>query len=420
MKVLVLTPYLPHQRVGHGGGTAVRDLVRGLARLHEVHVVSLVRPGEESLVGEVESLGVTVAPIPFLDKTVSQAKRASLIQSRMSALFRSLFSGFPHYVEKYWSPSISRQVIAAVESFEPEAVQIEYLQMSLLARDLRKWRAKRGQSGPRLVLNSHELGSLPRQRRARRSVNPLVKAWAMQEAGAWSRLQIAASGWVDTTLCVTPGDRELYAAMGGHNLATVPLGMDIESIGAVWDPRSPDRFLFVGSFAHRPNRLAAEFLVHRLWPTIASRIPGARLVLAGRGSEEFLASSSGIESWRDQRVEALGFVDDLTPHFRESRLFLAPLPEGGGIKIKILEAMARGIPIVTTAVGAEGIAGEKESVFFLAECDDTFADAVLAAYKDPDAGQRAKRARDLIEEKFSWTAIVERLSAIYAGESGTP
>ena len=163
--------------------------------------------------------------------------------------------------------------------------------------------------------------------------------------------------------------------------------------------------------------LAAELLVHRLWPQISARIPEARLVLSGRGSEEFLAASGEAETWQNRRVEALGFVDDLTPHFRESRLFLAPLPEGGGIKIKILEAMARGIPTVTSPIGAEGIVTEADQVLYLAECDDSFVDAVLAAYHDPDAAHRAARARVLIEEKFSWTAIVERLSAIYAEES---
>lgn len=367
------------------------------------------------MVQDVEKLGVTVTPIPFLDKTSGQAKLVPLILNRASALIRSQVSGFPHYVEKYWSPSISHQFVTAVESFRPDAVQIEYLQMSLLARDLRRWRDKRGQSEPRLVLNSHELGSLPRQRRANRAGNPLIKVWAMQEAAAWNRLQIAASGWVDTTLCVTPGDRELYSAMGGRNLATVPLGMDTEAIEEVWSPVSPDRFLFVGSFAHRPNRLAAEFLVHRLWPRLAPQIPESRLLLSGRGSVEFLASCGGKEKWRDLRVDALGFVDDLTPHFRESRLFLAPLAEGGGIKIKILEAMARGIPIVTTPVGAEGIASEADEALYLSECDDTFANTVLEAYKDPGAAERAARARHMIEEKFSWAAIVERLSAIYAG-----
>ena len=152
-----------------------------------------------------------------------------------------------------------------------------------------------------------------------------------------------------------------------------------------------------------------------MWPQLTPDIPEARLLLAGRGSREFLADHGTAEMWSNQRVEALGFVEDLTPRFRECRLFLAPLPEGGGIKIKILEAMARGVPIVTTPVGAEGIASEADSALYLSECDDSFAGMVVTAYRDPDAGQRAVRARRLIELKYSWKAIVDRLTEIYAG-----
>lgn len=420
MKVLVLTPYLPHRQVGHGGGTAVRDLVRNLAHRHEVLVVALLRAGEAPLIPEVEALGVRVTAIPYLDKTAGSSRRARLATDRLLALGRALGSGYPHYVEKYWNPGLSRRVLEAVADFDPDAIQVEYLQLSLLARDIGRWKKDRATKRPRLVVNSHELGSLPRERRARRSHNPLTKVWASLEARAWRKLQVDASGWADAMLCVTPGDRERYAAMGGQHLETVPLGMDTDLIESAWSPAPPDRFLFVGSFAHRPNRLAADFLVQRFWPRLAREIPGSRLVIAGRGSREFLAESGGREYWSERGVEALGFVEDLTPYFRESRLFLAPLPEGGGIKIKILEAMARGIPVVTTPVGSEGITGQSDEAVSIAECDDSFVEAVLAAYHDPNTPLRARRARTLIEENFSWNAIVERLTQIYAAPTGNP
>ncbi|MBE0564342.1 MAG: hypothetical protein IH621_00140, partial [Krumholzibacteria bacterium] len=82
MKIMVLTPYLPHARVGHGGGTAVRDLVRALSRRHRVLVVSLLRPGEAAAVGEVEALGAEVTTIPFADRSVRGAGRLGLVTAR--------------------------------------------------------------------------------------------------------------------------------------------------------------------------------------------------------------------------------------------------------------------------------------------------------------------------------------------------
>lgn len=420
MKIMVLTPYLPHRRVGHGGGTAVRDLVTWLARKHEVMLLSLLRPGEDRFLAEMAELGVTVRALPFLDQQARGTDRLRLLGRRLAARLRALTSGYPTFVEKYADPQLSALVAQAVTEFRPDAIQIEYLQMSLYCRDLRRARDRAAANAPRLILNSHELGHVPRERRAARTSNPLVKWAARNEAAAWRRLEVAASGWADTTLCVTPEDHALYQAEGGRNLVTMPLGMDLDKLQADWQPpAAADRetFLFVGSFAHRPNRLAAEILLDRIWPRVRTERPEAVLILAGRGSTKFLSSRLPVATWAAQRLQAPGFVDDLTPLFRACRLFVAPLPEGGGIKIKVLEAMARGVPVVTTPVGAEGIARPEDGILTIAPCDDSFAEAWVHAAKDlPACREQARRARQLMEQRFSWDAITDQLGQLYKGD----
>jgi len=415
MNVMVLTPYLPHARVGHGGGTAVRDLVRALARSHTVLVVSLLRPGEAGLEAEVEALGARVTTIPFVDDGARGLDRLPLLTARSGAWLRSRRSGYPLYVEKYRTRAIASRVIAAAEDFTPDAIQAEYLQTALLVRDLRAWRDARGGPGPKLVLNSHELGSLPRERRAAAAADPGQRRRELADAARWRRLQVDATGWADTTLCVTPQDHELYAAMGGRNLRTVPLGMDTATLDAVWAPAAagPETHLFVASYAHRPNRLAAELLVTRIWPLVRAARPQAHLLLAGRGSREFLADlPAGAVG---PGVIALGFVDDLAPLYEQATTVPAPIPEGGGIKIKILEALARGVPVVTTPVGAEGITVAADGAAVIAPPDERFAAALVAVAGDgPRLAELSRRGRALVEEKFSWTAIAATLTRIYA------
>ncbi len=415
MRVMVVSPYLPHRQVGHGGGVSVRDLVRYLARRHELILASLVRSGERELLDEVAALGVTVVPLPFVDRTMAGAARLRLGRDRGQAWLRARRSGYPYYVEKYWSPRLSRTLLAAVGEHKPQAIQIEYFQLALLCRDLRAWRdrhAAGGAAGPRLVLNSHEMGSLPRLRRAAASRQPLARVSLRSEARAWERLQVDASRWADTTLCVTDQDRQLLESLGGRACVTVPLGIDTESVVPVWEREGPPNLLFVGSFGHRPNREAAKFLIDKVWPRIAQYSRLTRLFLAGRGSDTFWEGMGR----RDERIVALGYVEDLATLYRQCRLFVAPLTEGGGIKIKILEAMARGIPVVTTAIGAEGIVEPNEDALAIAPADAAFAEATIQALDRPDQAQRrAERARRIIDARFSWSAITERLTSLYEG-----
>jgi glycosyltransferase involved in cell wall biosynthesis len=417
VRIMVLSPYLPHRRIGHGGGTAVRAFVRHLSRRHDVTLLSLLRPNERELIPEAAELGCQVIPILFLDRQAQGSDRAGLIWDRAGAWRRSLCSGYPAYVQKYWSRSLSRRVIEAVAENRPDAVQIEYLQLSLLVRDLRRWRDARAGSmaerlRPRLILNSHELGSLPRQRRAEMARNPAARALFRAEARAWERLQVAATGWADVTLCVTDQDRQMLDQMGGKYLKTMPLGIDTDSVKPIWAPTGPPKFLFVGSFAHRPNRSAAKFLVDKVWPLVAQYAESGQLLLAGRGSRAFIRALGD----EDPRIRALGFVEDLSPLYRECRLFVAPLTEGGGIKIKILEAMAHGIPVVTTPIGIEGIVDSAEEAAIIAEPDAAFAKSIIQALDASDEVRlRAGRARRIIEERFSWSAITEKLTCIYEG-----
>jgi glycosyltransferase involved in cell wall biosynthesis len=411
VKVLLVTPYLPHGRVGHGGGTAVRNLTAELARLHEIRVFSLIRPGEASFVADVERLGAHVTGMSFLDHSARGWSRAGLFAQRLAA-GRALAGGYPYYVAKYGNLEIVRRLAADILAFAPDIVQIEYLQLALPLRGVRRLR-DRGDLGtrpPRLVLNSHELSSVPRRRRAAVARAGVRRAWLELVAGAWERLQVDATRWADATLCVTPQDHDLLAALGGVNLHTVPLGVDTREVVYRPSAGTPPRALFLGSFQHPPNRTAARILVEDVWPRLRPQLPDWELVLAGPGSDAFVAGLSSPPIG----LRGLGYVEDLAELFGNCRLFLAPLTEGGGIKIKILEALGRGLPVVTTPIGAEGITEARDQTLWLAADIAAFPSQVLAAIEQPEEAQRrAARARQHIEAHFSWTAIAGRLTSIY-------
>ncbi|MBC8424585.1 glycosyltransferase family 4 protein, partial [bacterium] len=358
-----------------------------------------------------EDLGATVRTIPFIDAGARGLSRLDLYAGRTAALGRSLVRGYPYYVSKYWSRRVSRAVLDAATDVAPDVIHVQCMQLTLFLRDLRGLRDAGGLDAG-LVLGSDELSSLPWQRRMETARNPVRRAVLKQQVRAWRRLQTTATHWADATFCVTDQDRDLLLADGGRCCHTVPLGVDTEAIAPVWDPVDPPRLLFVGSFDHSPNRKAAKFLIDNMRPKISKYRQDMEMVLAGRGSRRFLDAHGG----GDRSISALGFVEDLTDLYRRCRLFVAPLSEGGGIKIKILEAMAHGIPVATTPTGAEGISDDAEEALWISGAGDDFADLVrhLLDRRDQTA-DRARKARAIIEERFGWHAIAQRMSDLYSG-----
>lgn len=414
MRVLLVTPYLPHPEVAHGGGQAIRGQASALSRRLDCTVISLLRPGEERHVAATAAQGFALRTVPFLDRQASGPARLALVAGRLVALARVARDRYPMYASKYRHAALERAVIEAAEALHPDVIQVEYLQLAYLLRRLRRWRDARPPNAarPRLILSSHEVSSLPRRRRAA-VAGAWRRRWLLTVADAWDRLARDASGWADATLCVTEQDRALLAAAGGHNLVTVPLGVAIPEPPPPRDPDAPPRVLFLGSFAHEPNRSAAERLCRELWPAVAPRLPGWQLVLAGAGSREFLAGLGPTGG----PVRALGFVDDLAGLLAGSRLLAAPLLEGGGIKIKILEAMAHALPVVTTPIGAEGIVAREDDLVWWASDAERFPEALLAAANDPQAAaEKAARARRHVAEHFGWDAVCARLEAVYRGD----
>jgi len=174
--------------------------------------------------------------------------------------------------------------------------------------------------------------------------------------------------------------------------------------------------LFLGTYGYPPNRVAAEFLVTEVWPLLSRLRPDARLLIAGPRSEE-------IPSFHNPPagVEFLGFVPDLDALYARTRIFCCAIQSGGGTRVKILEATNHGVPVVSTAIGAEGIELAPEREILLRDDADGLAKACAELLADP---QRAElvgtRGRERVRELYGREAIIGRMRAMLAGAGKTP
>lgn len=213
-------------------------------------------------------------------------------------------------------------------------------------------------------------------------------------------LELALVRASDATLTVTETERDiLHTYVADANIFVVP---NIHPVRA--DDGMPFRcrrdLLFVGNFMHPPNIDAAMLLVNEIMPLLRADLPGARLVLAGsHASPEILALA-------DDDVEVLGWVADLGPLYERTRVFVAPLRFGAGMKGKLGDSMSHGLPVVTSTIGAEGMGLTPGTHALVADTPDCFAAEVVRLYRDADLwSELACAGRTLIAEHYSPSAV---------------
>jgi glycosyltransferase involved in cell wall biosynthesis len=154
---------------------------------------------------------------------------------------------------------------------------------------------------------------------------------------------------------------------------------------------------------------AAQHLYAELLPRIRAALPGVRfrLLLVGRDPVEGLRAAAK----RDAGIELTGTVPDVRPYLRQMDVFVAPLQIGAGTKLKVLEAMASGLPVVGTDIALLGLAGQDGTHYRRANDDASFVQAVCQLAQQPDERQRMGRAaRELVEASYGWAAITENLA----------
>ena len=184
-----------------------------------------------------------------------------------------------------------------------------------------------------------------------------------------------------------------------------------ESLGVL--PAEP-RLLFVGDLRYEPNADALRWFLHDIWPAVRAATPVAHLDVAGRTHPHQFSMGHDPSTG----VTIHGPVDDLEDYYRSARVVVAPIRFGSGVRLKLLEAFARGRPVVTTTVGAEGIPARHGEHAFIADDPAATATGITTLLRDDAAAQQlADAARDL-SEGYDWSIFDERVAALVGRVTG--
>jgi glycosyltransferase involved in cell wall biosynthesis len=223
------------------------------------------------------------------------------------------------------------------------------------------------------------------------------------------RLELFNAASADLVLAITKEEKSrVLEEQPGINVAVLP---NIHEVFPTKTPFAHRRgLLFIGGFWHKPNEDAVIFFVNNILPRIIKKIPDLVFYIIGSNMP------SSVQLLRSVNVEPLGFVPDIVPYFESSRIFIAPLRFGAGMKGKVGHSMSHGLPVVTTRIGAEGMGLEHEKHVLIADSDEYFADCVTRLYADEILWHKlSSSALAHLNSNYSLSAAQQRMADIFTG-----
>jgi GT2 family glycosyltransferase/glycosyltransferase involved in cell wall biosynthesis len=367
--VLVASPYLPFP-LAHGAAVRIFNLLREGSRDFDFVLVSFVE-APQPVAPELLELCVEVVTVL---RTGSHA-----LPSR----------GRPDTVEEFDTAAFHAALRQTARKWRPALAQLEFTQLAIYAPDCRP---------ARTILVEHDITyDLYAQLLAR----PETADWeTRRQYELWRAFETAAWQQVDRVVTMSAQDRSTV----GERAVVVGNGVDLERFQPASDPPEPRRLFFVGSFAHHPNVSALRFFLAEVFP----RLRGVTLhVIAGRDHRRY---------WdpRHPGVEVEGFVADVRPAYRRATLVIAPLVASAGTNVKILEALAMGKVVVSTAAGIHGLDLAPESGVIVANEPARMAAEIERLLEHPEERQALERqARRTAEQHYGWGAMAAAQRRLY-------
>lgn len=392
LRILLLAPFPPHGDGLHGGARAVAGLVRSLAASHHVALLYLRAADEgpaDAVLREVCDLAVEVPR----DEPRGRG-RGRIVQQLRNAL--GLLRGRPVWVSKWSSAALSVRARRLLREWAPDIVQMEFEVMGRFLNVLGTTRAP-------VVLTVHDPGYAS----AREAATGRGGLVARLDARAWRRFERSTLGRVDAAVAFTGRDTaELRAVHAGADITTIPLGHPLPETAASPTGRGAPSILFVGNFAHPPNRDAAHWLADAILPRVRATVRDAALLLVGDGAPAVDPATEGLE--------VTGRVPDVWPYLDDAAVVAVPVRLGGGMRVKLLEALAAGKAVVATRRAAEGLDVVHGRQLFLADSEADFADALVRLLQDAELRARlAGEARTWSQERMGWDRTAAEYERLY-------
>jgi len=390
MKILMLTPYLPFPLMS-GGQTRSYNLIKNLSKKHEITLFSLIKDNAER------------KNIPKLLKFCKDVRVFNRPPKpwTLKNILRTGFSSYPFLVVRNLATKQSGAIEEELSSNKYDLIHAEtfYVMPHIPITNT-----------PPILLVEQTIEYLVYKHyvteTASKLLVPLLSIDVMKlkfwETYYWKRAK--------KVVAMSDSDRvQMEILSPGLSIDIVPNGIDIDYFaGKKREIPTPPRVLYVGNFTWLQNIEAVELLINKVWPEIKKQVPNAKLWIVGMHMTDY------IRNLKSDDIDVSEGMPDIRDAYRKSTVLVTPIRGPGGTRLKILEAMASSLPVVTTTVGAEGL-GVKNGKEALVE--DNLEDLVASTVK---ILKNPKRAQELglsgwnfVKKNYTWEISAQKLSRIY-------
>jgi glycosyltransferase involved in cell wall biosynthesis len=377
--ILIVTKLLPAPANG-GGKQRTLAMLRRLAARGDVSLIAFDDGADHEML---DQLGVHVHSVQW--PTTPRAIVGGYVRSGSVSSAR------------FWHRDLARAAEQVARARPPDVLVIEFAQLAPLVRNVH---------APLIVLSmqnveSDLVASIARSRRVP------TRALLLAEAATVRRLERRLLRVADVVSVVSETDRARLPPTRGR-VIICPNGREHVEL-LPWRSKEPT-VVFVAQLGWKPNVDGALWLGRKVWPLVRAVRPDARLLLVGRQPAPAVRDLAGPD------IEVTGTVPDVQPFLARARCTLAPLSAGGGSRLKILESLAAGRPVVSTSVGAEGLDDVVAHGIVVADDPRSFADAVITLLDDANLAERlGKEGHNRVAKHYTWDkTLAPLLDAVFA------
>lgn len=377
------------------------NLLREASRHANVYLLAIFKrdilPGEYNLDEARHELGKLCHRIEVVHLPI-ESVRALLYWKALS----SLFTKDPLSVNWVKSAGMRKKLLELMNGAKIDLVHFDTISLAAYRQDV---------GNTPKILNHHNIESHLLKRRTHFEKNPLKRLYYALEGEKLEKYERAACAEFDTNFTVSALDRErLLELVPGARGDVIANGVDIEYFKPGEQPTTPGNILMASGMNWFPNRDAVLYMGNEIWPLLTEQMPDLSWTVVGASPPQQVLDLAKT----DNRVKVTGFVNDVRPYLAEAEIYLCPMRDGGGTRVKILDALAMGKAIVATSMGCEGIDVTPGKNVLIANTPQEFVEQIKRLHTDPALRQSlGQEARKLAIDCYSWPVIGRKLSAVY-------